>query len=106
MIITLGSNWIYSFFQFFLNQIDISVQTRGELPNSAHHTFSLGCCYQNLPDLKNGQVYYILIIYDAELHQLQVQLSDSDDNQFYIPILTIPFDHHLVYVPLFSPFFY
>ncbi|TPX65736.1 hypothetical protein SpCBS45565_g04979 [Spizellomyces sp. 'palustris'] len=53
----------------------VSVQTRGNLPNSAHHDYSKGLATR-LPPLNNGTNYHCQIIWMPSEKSLQVLLTD------------------------------
>lgn len=59
----------------------ISVQTRGTIANSSHHSYSLGST-TTIPDLKNQSIYTAKIIYNGE--QLKIFLND-----LYNPVLSV-----------------
>ncbi|KAJ3043099.1 peptide-N4-(N-acetyl-beta- glucosaminyl)asparagine amidase [Rhizophlyctis rosea] len=60
------------------NDNHISVQTRGEEPNSAHHRHSLGAT-SKIPHLANGKIYFCRIAVDATQRSIRVFLTDAHD---------------------------
>ncbi|PRP84896.1 hypothetical protein PROFUN_07550 [Planoprotostelium fungivorum] len=47
----------------------VSVNSRGELPNSAHHSFSLGCTRELAVQLADGGVHHVKVVYlDGSLY--------------------------------------
>ncbi|KAJ3223162.1 peptide-N4-(N-acetyl-beta- glucosaminyl)asparagine amidase [Clydaea vesicula] len=53
----------------------ISIQTRGNLPNSSHHQYSKACT-SHLPRMNNGQYYSCQIIFNLKLKAVRVYLTD------------------------------
>lgn len=61
----------------------ISVQTRWELPNEAHHSYSLGWTSYSL-NFSSGQVFNVRIAYDTAY--LRVFVNDLDNSVLDVPL--------------------
>ncbi|KAJ3054389.1 peptide-N4-(N-acetyl-beta- glucosaminyl)asparagine amidase [Rhizophlyctis rosea] len=54
----------------------ISVQTRGQEPNSAHHRHSLGVT-SRIPHIANGNIHFCQIVVDSSKQRIIVYLTDT-----------------------------
>jgi peptide-N4-(N-acetyl-beta-glucosaminyl)asparagine amidase len=68
------------------NGCHISIQTRGKLSNSSHHSFSKGCS-TNVPDFSDGSEVYVAAEFNVTEKLVQVYLGHESD---YYCILAAP----------------
>ncbi|KAJ3326532.1 peptide-N4-(N-acetyl-beta- glucosaminyl)asparagine amidase [Blyttiomyces sp. JEL0837] len=54
----------------------ISVHTRGELPNSSHHRFSVACTCA-VPELASGRVIFVKVCYDYKMKSVEVWVAEG-----------------------------